>query len=1091
MNLPFSDRPQMAVNAAIDWEEEVIALPVSFAQQRLWFLDQLDPGSPVYNIPAAIHIEGELDVKVLEQSFNALIERHEILRTTFAVVDDEPVQVVSSAQPFTLPLEDLQRYPSSEQEEVVQQRMYLASTRPFDLQQGPLLSARLFRLAEKKHILFLNIHHIIADGWSIGILWHELGILYTSLLTGCPSPLSDLPIQYADYAVWQRKWLTGERLERLTEYWRRQLAGAPVSIDLPADRVRPPTQTFCGSLYNFSLPSALVTQLESLSEREGVTPFMTLLALYQTLLYRYSGQDDVLVGTPVAGRTRSRVDGLLGFFVNILVLRGDLAGNPCFSALLRRTREVCLGAYAHQDMPFEKLVDELQVPRNPGLSPLVQVVLALQNAPVPPVEFAGLALHPMRIDNGTAKFDLMLNLQQSDQGLLGTVEYNTDLFEEATIGRMVAHLQMLLEGVVANPEQRIDDLPLLTERERELVVAEWNDTTAVYPREGCVHELIEIQAVRTPGVAAVVFEGKQLTYNELNQQANQLAHYLRQLGVGPDVPVALCLQRSLEMLIGILGVLKAGGAYVPLDPGYPAERLRYMLEDCGAAVLLMQRELESQAHFMRKQCKIVYLDADRDEIARQSEANLPRKVLGDNLAYIIYTSGSTGRPKGVMVRQRGLLNLCFGLRAFFEDSSVQNVALITSISFDISVNQIFPALIFGRTLHIISEAVKYDGRMLMEYVINRHIHLLDAVPSYLNAVLTDIQSERVTCALRYILVGGEKLERWLLDKAFRQLGEEVVIVNVYGLTEITDLNSLAIIASGDTKGPVTIGQPLPNNRLYILNRRNQLQPPGVMGEVCIAGESLSRGYWRRPDLTAEKFVPCPFGDGEVMCRTGDIGRWLPDGTIELLGRADHQVKVRGFRIELGEIEQLLDRHPGVRESVAIVREDRPGDQRLVAYVVPLPGEKLSSREVRQYLQILLPGYMVPAVVVLAELPHTPNGKVDRKALPVPGSTEVEALSVAPRTSAEMALAAIWKELLGVSQVGIEDSFFDLGGHSLLVTRMAAQIHRKVGVEIPLRRLFETPTIKELAYYIETVQQLGAASHISQTAATFEDEEGII
>lgn len=1091
MNLPFSGRPQMAVNAAIDWEEEVIALPVSFAQQRLWFLNQLDPGSPVYNIPAAIHIEGELDVKVLEQSFNALIERHEILRTTFAVVDDEPVQVVSSAQPFTLPLEDLQHYPSSEQKAVVQQRMYLASTRPFNLQQGPLLSARLFRLAEKKHILFLNIHHIIADGWSIGILWHELGVLYTSLLTGGPSPLSDLPIQYADYAVWQRKWLTGERLARLTEYWRRQLAGAPVSLDLPTDWVRPPTQTFRGSLYNFSLPSALVTQLEALSAREGVTLFMTLLAVYQTLLYRYSGQDDVLVGTPVAGRTRSRVEDLIGFFVNILALRGDLAGNPCFSEVLRRTREVCLGAYAHQDMPFEKLVDELQVPRNPGLSPLVQVVLALQNTPMPPIEFAGLTLHPIRIDNGTAKFDLMLNLQQSDQGLLGTVEYNTDLFEEATIGRMMAHLQMLLEGIVANPEQRIDDLPLLTEREREQVVAEWNDTTAVYPREGCVHELIEVQAARTPDVAAVVFEGKQLTYKELNQQANQLAHYLRHLGVGPDVPVALCLKRSLEMLIGILGVLKAGGAYVPLDPSYPAERLRYMLEDCGAPVLLMQRELESQAHFMEKQCKIVYLDADRDEIARQSEANLPRKVLGDNLAYIIYTSGSTGRPKGVMVRQRGLLNLCFGLRAFFEDLSVQNVALITSISFDISVNQIFPALIFGRTLHIISEAVKYDGRMLMEYVINRHIHLLDAVPSYLNAVLTDLQTERVTCALRYILVGGEKLERWLLDKAFRQLGKEVVIVNVYGLTEITDLNSLAILANGDTKGPVTIGRPLPNNRLYILNRRNQLQPPGVMGEVCIAGESLSRGYWRRPDLTAEKFVPCPFGEGEVMCRTGDIGRWLPDGTIELLGRADHQVKVRGFRIELGEIEQLLDRHPGVRESVAIVREDRPGDQRLVAYVVPLPGEKLSSREVRQYLQILLPGYMVPAVVVLAELPHTPNGKVDRKALPVPGSTEVEALSVAPRTSTEMALAAIWKELLGVSQVGIEDSFFDLGGHSLLVTRMAAQIHRNVGVEIPLRRLFETPTIGELAHYIETVRQLGAASHISQTAATFEDEEGII
>lgn len=1092
MNLEFSDGIQMAVDTNSSFEEEeVIALPISFAQQRLWFLDQLDPGSPVYNIPAAVRIDGSLDVRVLEQSFNALLERHEILRTTFAVVDDQPVQVVATVQPFTLLLEDLQSCPPSEQEALVQQRMHLAAVQPFDLQQGPPWHVRVFRLATRAHILFLNMHHIIADGWSIGILWRELGVLYTSLLAGRPATLPELPIQYADYAIWQRKWLTGERFDQQMEYWRQQLAGVPLSLDLPTDRVRPPLQAFHGSLYDFLLPSTLVTRLETLSEREGVTLFMTLLAVFQTLLYRYTGQNDVLVGTPVAGRTRAEVENLIGFFVNTLVLRGDLAGNPRFSEVLRQMRDVCLEAYTHQDIPFEKLVDELQVPHNPAFSPLVQVVLALQNTPMPPFEFADLTLHPTRIDNGTAKFDLTLYLQQSEQGLLGTVEYNVDLFEAETIERLVAHLHMLLEGVLANPGQRIDDLPLLTESERKRVLIEWNDTTVAYPRERCVQELIEAQAAQAPHAAAVVFEGKLLTYNELNRRANQLAHYLRQMGVGPDVPVALCLERSLEMLIGILGILKAGGAYVPLDPGYPAERLGYMLEDCQAPVLLIQQRLEGR--FIEKQCRVIYLDTDWDEIAAQSEANLPHTIQGDHLAYIIYTSGSTGRPKGVMVRQRGLLNLCFGLRAFFDDPAVHNVALITSISFDISVNQIFPTLIFGRTLHIISDALKHDGRTLIEYLLKQSIHLLDAVPSYLNAVLTDMQAEPVTSTLRYILIGGEKLERRLLEKSFVQLGTEVTIVNIYGLTEITDINSLAAITCEDSRRPITIGRPLQNNRLYILNSCYQLQPLGVIGEVCIAGESLARGYWNRPDLTAEKFTVCPFGDGEVMCRTGDVGRWLPDGTIELLGRRDQQVKVRGFRIEPGEIEHLLARHPGVRESVVIVREDQPGDQRLVAYTVPFPGEMPSSQELRQYLQLLLPGYMVPIVVLMTELPHTPNGKIDRKALPVPQSVDTDAGAsfIAPGTSTEIALAAIWREILGVERVGVEDSFFDLGGHSLLATRMAMQIHRKVGIEIPLRRLFETPTIRELAHYVEIVRQVEAASQISQTTSAFEGEEGEI
>ncbi len=869
---------------------------------------------------------------------------------------------------------------------------------------------------------------------------------------------------------------------------------------------------------------------------------MTLLTAFKLLLSRYSNQDDIVVGTPIANRGQPETAELIGLFLNTLALRTRLDGQPTVRALLRRVREVCLAAYSHQDLPFEQVVEDVQPTRDLSRHPIFQVVFLLEHEPAAPPSLPGLEVRPLELAENTIKFDLTLSFVEGNDGLMGELVYNTDLFEAGTIRRMLGHFEALLEGMVADPDCRVSALPLLTAGEREQLLVEWNDSAVDYPRESCFHELFEAQAARIPTGTALVYDGQQISYGELNGRANQLAHHLRSLGVGPDVLVALCMERSLEVIVGIVGILKAGGAYVPLDPSYPTERLQYMLADSRATVVLTSQEQRTKDKEQRTdsttdrkgvlhtppvhtppvhtppvhtppvhtppedsgQLTVIDLVIDWPTISQQPTTNPERVVLGEHLAYIIYTSGSTGRPKGVMVQQRGLLNLCYGLRAFFDDAAVTTTALITSISFDISVNQIFPTLLFGRTLHIIPDPVKYDSRVFVQYLTEHKIDLFDAVPSYLNAVLTEISPERVVNQLRFILVGGEKLERRLLAKVFEQLGQLVQIVNIYGLTEITDINALAVIGSGDLERTVTIGRPLQNNRIYITNRDGSLQPLGVTGEVCIAGESVSRGYLNRPELTAEKFAVCPFEDGALMVRTGDVGRRLPDGTIELFGRIDHQIKLRGFRIEIGEIEALLDSHPDVRENVVVVRnpdagrgEDVPGEQRLVAYVVPgqeqrtkneeqrseQPDSQFSilnsqfSAELRGFLRGKLPDYMVPSVfVVLEALPHTPNGKVDRRALPAPGQgrPEQEQTYVAPRSPEEELLAGIWADVLRVERVGVHDNFFALGGHSLLATQVSVRIRDTFQVELPLRLLFETPTVAELATAIVSVQaeQLG-------------------
>ncbi|HEY0735279.1 MAG TPA: amino acid adenylation domain-containing protein, partial [Herpetosiphonaceae bacterium] len=1078
-------------------------LPLSFAQQRLWFLDQFEPNSSLYSIPSVLRITGRLDLPAFERSINTIIDRHEILRTTFAgwsqdgasIADGEPVQVIAPPTPLEVPVVDLRHLPAEERETTARALAQQEMLQPFDLQAGPLLRVQLLQLDAAEYMLLLNMHHIISDGWSVGVMVDELGQLYSAYMRGAEPSLPALPIQYADYAVWQRQWLQGDVQERQLRYWIAQLGsesprGAVPLLDLPTDRPRPAAQTFAGTSLTFMLPQPLVDALTALSQREQVTPFMTLLAAFQVLLYRYSGQNDIAVGTPIAGRTRREIEPLIGFFINTLVLRTDLSGAPAFRELLQRVRQVTLGAYEHQDIPFEMLVETLQPTRQLSHNPLFQVMFALQNTPVQTLDLPDLRLSPVDLETTTAKTDLLLEIVPIGETLTAVIGYNTDLFDRDTIERMMTHYRTLLESIVASPELPINRVPLLTEPERRQMLIDWNQSAAGYPRDAAVHQLIEAQAARTPDRAAIVYEGASLSYAELNARANQLAHYLRAQGVGPDVLVALMVERSLDMIVGMLAILKAGGAYLPLDPAYPTDRLQYMLAHSRAPLILTQERLlrPEGTRLPEHQAQVFRLDADWERLADQPITNPPRVVLPDHLAYVIYTSGSTGRPKGVMVKQQGLINLVYGLHAYFDDPAVAITGLITSISFDISVNQIFPTLIFGRTLHIISDPVKFNSRALLCYLADQQIHLLDAVPSYMQAVLNEVAPEQPANALRYLLIGGEKLEPRLAQAVYEQLGTAVEIINIYGLTEITDLNIVGPIRVQDIGKPITVGRPLQNNRIYILDAFDQPQPVGIAGEVCVTGESVSRGYLFRPELTADRFVVCPFEDGQIMVRTGDLGRWRSDGTVEILGRIDHQVKIRGFRIETAEIEHALAQHPSVSECVVVAREDAKGDKRLVAYVVGEqtnketreqesaearqgvgPGVRAGGEGLRSFLAQRLPDYMVPSAFVLLDaLPLTPNGKIDRKALPAPDSAilEQEHAFVAPRTSTEELLASIWAEVLGVTRISTRANFFELGGHSLLATRVIAQVRSAFQVELPLTSLFESPTVADMARQIE-------------------------
>jgi amino acid adenylation domain-containing protein len=1019
-------------------------LPLSFAQQRMWLVDHMFPGRSMYNIPVGYRLTGPLDVPTLQRSLNKVVERHEALRTTFSFADGQPVQMISPRLTLTVPAIDLRGFAAEEREPEAMRLAIEEAEAPFDLAAGPLLRARLLKLADEHHILLLTMHHIVSDGWSMAVLFRDLSELYAANREGRPHRLPELPIQYADYALWQREWLQGDVLDEQLAYWRQQLGDGVPALELPADRPRPPERTFRGRAQGMALSEECAAALNELSLQKGATLFMTLLAAFKVLLYRYTGQRDVVVGTPIANRNRSEIEQLIGFFVNMLVLRTDLSGNPSFVELLARVREVCLGAYQHQDLPYEKLVEELHPSRDLSRNPLSQVGFVLQNTPQLALDLQGLTVAPYQQNSMTVRSDVECFLWSEGARLVGALVYNVDLFDAGTITRMVGHYETLLQAIAANPQQRIAKLPLLSPAEQQMLV-EWNRTRVDYPQDECIHELFEAQVEQTPDAIAVEFEEQKLTYRELNARANQLARYLRQRGVGPEVLVGICLERSVEMIVGILGILKAGGAYVPLDPDYPKERLAWMLEDAQPPVLLTREALLSA--LPASGAEAICLDSAWELIARQSQRNPDRAATADNLAYAIFTSGSTGRPNGVLIAHRGLCSAMRALAQTFGYLPGSRVLQNLSFSYDAASSRLFATLSAGATLCLPAPDALRSSSDFVRMLRDQEITHAGSPPS-LWAVL---EPEELP-ALETVIVGGEPCP----VEVVRRWGVGRRLINAYGPTEATIVATAGLCADPNRKPH--IGRPIANTQIYIVDDSLQPVPIGVSGELYIGGIGVARGYLKRPGLTADKFLPDPFSElpGARMYRTGDLARYLPDGNIDFLGRIDHQVKVRGWRIELDEIETVLAQHSAVAQAVVVAREDvgrvstGPLDKRLVAYVVPNAGQTIEAPEVRSYLERQLPRFMVPSVMLILDaLPRTPSGKIDRRALPAPDYQETRLGSdfVPPSSKVECAIAEIWREVLGLQQVGVHDNFFELGGHSLLAMYVVAQLEKELGVRV--------------------------------------------
>ncbi|AEI67143.1 non-ribosomal peptide synthase/polyketide synthase [Corallococcus macrosporus] len=1070
----FAERVERAVRSGMSVAapplkprlEHGSSLPTSFAQQRLWLLDQMNPGGTSYNVPAVLRVEGPLDAMVLQRSFQELVRRHESLRTTFSSCDGMPVQVISADPVLAFQHKTLASLPEDERAAEVSRLADEDAHQPFDLARGPLLRVTLLKLSEQEHVLVLVMHHIVSDGWSMGILVREVTSLYEAFAQGRSSPLPDLPVQYADYAVWQREWLRGEVLERQLAYWKQQLEGAAQALELPTDRARPTLQTFRGGHLEQRWPKPLWDGVKSLAQREGATPFMVLLAAYQVVLSRYARQEDVSVGSPIAGRTHGETEGLIGFFVNTLVLRARLSPGLTFRELLGQVREVTLGAYAHQDVPFEKLVEELHPERDLGRSPLFQVTLTLQNTPVTDVTLGeGLRVSGVESEGRTSKYDVSLVMEEVQDGVVAMANYNSDLFEAGTMDRMLGHLKVLLEGAIAEPEARLGELPLMGVEERTRLVEAWSGTASAYPRDAGLSELFEAQVQRTPDAEAVEYEGQRLTYSELNRRANQLAHHLRSMGVGPEVRVGLCVERSLELVVSVLGILKAGGVYVPLDASYPLERLAWMKAEAGVAVLVAQEKLADEVASGGE--LVVCVDTEwATQIAHQPETTPSTRVCGDNLAYVMFTSGSTGKPKGVGVPHRAVSRLVLG--ADYARFGPEEVWLqLAPISFDASTLEVWGALLHGAKL------VVYPAGTPSLEELGRKLETSGVTSLWLTAALFEQMQARQPQALakvRQVLAGGDALP---VARVKERLEAGGVLINGYGPTENTTFSSTYRMESPEEVGAsVSIGRPVSNTTAYVLDGAMRPVPVGVPGELYVGGDGLSVGYVGRPELTAERFVPSPYGDGERLYRTGDMARWLGNGTLEFLGRGDTQVKVRGYRIELGEVEAALAQHAGVNEAVVVAREDGSEGRRLVAYVTPREGSELEPSALRAHMKKQrLPEYMVPsAYVVLETLPLTPNGKVDRKALPAPEAAGSKAEQFqAPRTATEQKLAAIFSEVLNVERVGQEGDFFELGGHSLLATQLVSRVREAFQMELPLRDVFESPTVEKLAARLEEAQ----------------------
>jgi amino acid adenylation domain-containing protein len=1063
--------------------------PLSFAQQRLWFIDQLEPGSYAHNILTAVRFTGELDRSALGRSIDEIVRRHESLRATFQVVDGQPVQVIAEGWPNLLQNISLESFAESEREAEVLRLANSEVLKPFDLQKGPMLRATLMRLSEREHVLLFTMHHIISDGWSRGVLIREFSTLYDAYLQGKPSPLEELPIQYADYAAWQRERLRGELLEKELGYWTKQFEGFNSVLELPTDRVRPAIQTFHGARHHFALPPQLTARLEELALREGATLFIVLLAAFKVLLMRYARQDDIVVGTPVANRSRVETEDLIGFFANTLALRTDLSGDPSFRELLARVRQVAVGAYAHQELPFERLVEELRPERDLSRTPLFQVMFLLDNTPLETLKLGHLKVNPIEFAGRISPFDLSLHLEQRADGVKGAFEYNTDLFEASTIARVTECFLQLLGGIVALPDERLSLLPMLNEEAKHQLLVEWNNTSINYPGEDCVHEMFARQAEETPDAVALVFEEKKLSYRELNNYANHLAHRLRKLGVRPETNVAVCLERSAEMIVALLATLKAGGAYVPLDPANPPERLAFILEDAAVQVLLTQRSLAGVLPEQR--CEIVYLDDHWEAIARENHESPAFEVAPENVAYVIYTSGSSGLPKGVQITHRSLANYTNAAAREYEIKADDRVLQFASISFDTSAEEIYPCLTRGATLVVRNSSMISTVRSFLDKCREQSLTFLSLPTAYWHEVVSVIAAEELTfpSTVRLVILGGEKAtsKHWSLWR--EHVGWSTLVENTYGPTEATVIATackmIGEIADDPVAREIPIGRPLPNTQCYVLDQHLQPLPVTVPGQLFIGGEGLARGYLNRPDLTADKFIPNPYSPtgSERLYRTGDVARYRPDGNLEFIGRIDEQVKLRGFRVELGEVEAALFTHSEVEQAVVVLREDG-GQKGLVAYIVPAnQQEDFNVGLLRNYLKTKLPDYMLPSVfVTLPAFPLTRHGKVDRRALPVPDQSrsELGADYVAPRNEVEAKMAKIWSESLGVNRVGIHDNFFELGGHSLLATQLNARVVKAFGVELSLRSFFESPTVAGLAALVAQEQGAKFSDHDLET-----------
>ena len=1050
------------------------AYPLSLSQLRLWFLDAYHKGSPFYNFSFEYRILGTLNKEVLFASLAEIVRRHEALRTSIIVNGEQPLQVVNSGEDWSAELIDLSDIGGEAAKQEAKRLSYEAAKRTFDLAHGSLFRAWLLRLSPTEHLLQIVVHHIIFDGWSIKVLVKELESLYAAFAANRPSPLPELTVQYGDFSVWQRKQLEGTRLAELLAFWKKTLANLP-AFEVVPDYPRPAQQTYHGAVRPFSLRTIESQFLNTWSRRHGATLFMTLLAAVTTVLMNRTGQMDIPLATAVANRNQIEIEPLIGFFVNTLVLRIDLGGNPPFSELVDRVRDVVLAAQTSQELPFEKLVEEMQPVRDPKRNPLVQILFALQERSLAKApRFDNLEVEQLRFQSvDTTRFDLELHLWDTGKGIEGIVVYNTDLFDVASAERLSLHLQDTLSAIVADPDRRISDLPRMGHSERAEVLNEWCCGAEIGRLPYCLHEIVEQQVNRTPSRVAVQYGEQRLTYWELNQRANRLSHYLTQMGVEAEVRVGVCLNRSLDMIVALLGVLKAGGVYVPLDPAHPQERINYVLKDAHVAVLISSGQTRGALPAPLSVC-VVELDGEWEQIAAQNEANPRVKLDKGNLAYVIYTSGSTGRPKGVAIQHSNAVAFSQWAQQVFSEDELSGVLASTSICFDLSVFEIFVPLSVGGRVIIVDNAL--DVADLSQ---NEHVTLINTVPSAMTEL---VRAKALPATLRTVNLAGEALHNALVQQIY-QPGHVQRVLNLYGPSEDTTYSTYAGLAMGDEAGNAPIGRPITNSQAFVLDEHegHQPVPVGAVGELYLGGEGLARGYLDRPDLTAERFVPNHFSSspGGRLYRTGDRVRWLSNGTLEFLGRSDHQVKIRGYRIEFGEVEAALLTHPAVGNAVVTVQSDSAGAKQLVAYLERQPDVDAPEwNSLREHLRKSIPEYMVPAFfAVLDRLPLTPNGKVDRQALSA-AAVELHSNSrsyLPPRDSCELQCAQIWEQVLGVTPIGVRDNFFELGGHSLSAFVVIIRIRKAFGCDLPISVLFERPTVEELAGILRGDTDLAAFS----------------